>query len=156
VLQLNLPGLPSAETDDDEPAEAAVPAYFDLKKPFHVQLCSSDGRRREICMPGDATVGSLRAEARRLFRMFLGAREAKLIFKGRALMDNAAALTSLNAFHNKPTMLVVPMVRVEIPRPSSASASTMNSSSDDEDGSSGGELSDAISEALSDQDCKQQ
>lgn len=109
VLQLNLP-----DKDSTIPDDSGTPV-FDPKGPMVVNLVSSDGKRKQATVPASATVGTLRAEVRRQFRVWLGSRDVQIAMRGTVLLDDGVHLAALPCFLGKDAVMVLRKTKVVCP-----------------------------------------
>jgi len=144
VMQMNLPakGVQGGALGDP------WPCCFDPKKPMTISLISTDGKRKQALVPPTATVGTLRAEARRQYRVWLGSKDARLCMAGKLLHDDCTPVSALPFNLEGGVVQVIPMVKVvltkvkpvECESTSDGDASDCSwSSSEDDSGSCGGE-----------------
>lgn len=144
VMQMNLPakGVQGGALGDP------WPCCFDPKKPMTISLISTDGKRKQAIVPPTATVGTLRAEARRQYRVWLRSKDARLCMAGKLLDDDCTPVSALPFNVEGGVVQVIPMVKVvltkvkavECESTSDGDASDCSwSSSEDDSGSCGGE-----------------
>lgn len=133
MLKLNLP-----ENDDteDEWLGGRQDLALDHKRPIAVCLVSSDGKRKQAVVPPCATVGVLRSEVRRQYRVWLGSKDARLCLAGKMLLDDNVPVAALPRLGEsvvqvfKVTKVVLPAVR-STGSESDSSSSEFDCSSDD-------------------------
>jgi len=117
VLKLNLP-----EKEPSTPGSI----IFDPKAPSSISLMSTTGRRKKAAVPASATVGTLRAEVRRQYRLWLGSMDAELWIMGERLCDDSKQISALPYAFDEQVVQVSRKIKVVAPSISSRSSNGQN------------------------------